>query len=89
MPITTDDVEAVESGQAIHDHDGYYHITTKKIKEITESLHCGFSHTKIANAMVELGLKYPGTPTHRLGDKKPRCWRFVKDAVEKFRNGDE
>jgi hypothetical protein len=89
MPITTDDVEAVESGQAIHDHDGSYYVTTKKIKEITESLHCGFSHTKIAEAMIQLGLKYPGTPTHRLGEVKPRCWQFLKDAVEKFRNGDE
>lgn len=87
MPITTDDVESVAAGQALHDFSGSYWITVKRVHEIIESLRCGFGSSTISNNLTQLGMKYPGTPTHRLGDIKPRCWQIKPEAVENTRNG--
>jgi hypothetical protein len=82
MPITTDDIEQVVTGQALHEFKGAYFITSTKIEEIREEMKCGFTTRKINEALVRLKYKEKGTEQHWLGRKQQRCWKLSKDAVD-------
>ena len=82
MPVTTDDIEQVVTGQAMHEFKGAYFITSTKIEEIREEMKCGFTTRKINEALVRLKYKEKGTEQHWLGKKQQRCWKFSKDAVD-------
>jgi len=79
---TTEDVEQVVTGQALHEFKGAYYITSTKIEEIREEMKCGFSTLQLNKALVRLGYKEKGTEQHWLGKKQHRCWKFLKDAVD-------
>lgn len=87
MPITTTEGEHAAAGKKIFEQNDIYYVTTPRIKEIWESQKCKFSRGKIGQALVEMGIKYPGYNTKHLGNTKPRCWWFHKDAFENFKEG--
>ena len=82
LDITSDEIDSVIAGRAMYDHDGVYLITTNQIRKIIENLGCAYSRKKIADSLVELGLKVNDSPNPTLNKKNYRCWSFVKKAVD-------
>lgn len=68
-----------------------YYVTSSAVKSVMKGLECRCGIAEISTAMTELGMKEAGTCTHRFGtndnDPKPRCWEFVKEKVDNYKNG--
>lgn len=89
LPITTDDLDSVAVGNAMLERDGVYWLTAEQAFKIISDTKSAFSYRNITDAMVELGMKKPGSKTHRLGSQSPKCWRILPDAVESVKNPEE
>jgi len=85
--ITEDSTEWIKGTSLLLEvKEGYYLITAKKIKELTENLHIKTELGKLSDIMSQLGMKKPGNPNKSVNGSKPRAWWFKKEFIDSYKN---